>query len=174
MTKYSIPNNEHANFPRASFTRRLGAIIYDLLLAIAVYMISGAIGFGVFVTLISTELIDMGKFEHISDLLNANSFYLAIYRSWVVGCIGVFYITFWSYGGQTLGMRAWRLKVQHPNGQCLIFITATARLIWSLLGIGNLWIFVNRDKLALQDKITQSEVVVLSASANQMRNWRGI
>ncbi len=41
-------NAEHANFPRAGFFRRLGAIIYDLLLAVAVYMFSGAIGFGFF------------------------------------------------------------------------------------------------------------------------------
>ena len=63
--------------------------------------------------------------------------------------------------------------MQHPNGQNLSFITACARIVWSLLGIGNLWIIINDDKLALQDKMTRSEVVVLSVEANQMRNWRG-
>ncbi|MGL5407166.1 MAG: RDD family protein, partial [Shewanella sp.] len=32
---------------------------------------------------------------------------------------------------------------------------------------------INPDKLALQDSMTRSEVVVLSKEANQMRNWHG-
>lgn len=47
-------NSEHANFPRAGFFRRLGAAIYDLLLALAVYMFAGAIGFGIFFGLTSS------------------------------------------------------------------------------------------------------------------------
>ncbi len=169
-----MPNSEHANFPRASFFRRFGAIVYDLLLALAVYMIAGAIGFGVFTALTSAGQIEMGSFEHVSELLNGTPLYKGLYQFWIALCVGLFYIAFWSYGGQTLGMRAWRLKIQHPNGQSLSFITAAARLIWSLLGIGNLWILINGDKLALQDMMTRSEVVVLSKEANQMRNWHGV
>ncbi len=174
MTESSMPNSEHANFPRAGFFRRCGAIVYDLLLAVAVYMIAGAIGFGVFTALTSYGVINMGNYEHVSDLLNGNSLYKGIYQFWISLCVGLFYISFWSYGGQTLGMRAWKLKIQHPNGQSLSMITAGARLVWSLLGIGNLWILINGDKLALQDMMTRSEVVVLSKEANQMRNWRGV
>ncbi|NRD75048.1 RDD family protein [Shewanella sp. VB17] len=174
MKKSSRPNSEHANCPRAGFFRRCGAITYDLLLAVAVYMIAGAIGFGAFTGLVYYDVIDMGNTQHVSDLLNQTPLYKAIYQSWIVLCVSLFYIAFWSHGGQTLGMRAWRLKVQHPNGQSLSFITASARVIWSLLGIGNLWILINGDKLALQDMMTRSEVVVLSKAANQMRNWHGV
>ena len=167
-------NSEHANFPRASFFRRLGAIIYDALLAVAVYMIAGAIGFGIFTGLVSLNLLDLKGFEHVSDLLNGTELYKSLYQFWLVLCVSLFYICFWSYGGQTLGMRAWRLKVQHPNGQSLSMITASARLIYSLLGLGNLWILLNTDKLALQDSMTRSEIVVLSIEANQLRNWRGV
>ncbi|MDD8058874.1 MULTISPECIES: RDD family protein [Shewanella] len=166
-------NSEHANFPRASFVRRAGAIIYDSLLAVAVYMFAGAIGFGVFFALQSTGMIAMNGFEHTSDLLNNTPLYHGLYQLWLALCVCSFYAIFWSRGGQTLGMRAWRLKVQHPNGQNLSFITACARVVWSLLGIGNLWILINADKLALQDMMTRSEVVVLSVEANQMRNWHG-
>ncbi|MCL1123798.1 RDD family protein [Shewanella surugensis] len=167
-------NSEHANYPRASFFRRLGAMIYDALLAVAVYMIAGAIGFGVFTGLVSLNMLDMNGFEHISDLLNGTALYQSLYQFWLVLCVGLFYISFWSYGGQTLGMRAWRVKVQHPNGQSLSMITASARLVYSLLGVGNLWILLKADKLALQDSMTRSEVVVLSEEANQLRNWRGV
>lgn len=169
-----MSNSEHANFPRAGFFRRLGAIVYDLLLAVAVYMIAGAIGFGVFTALSSSGLLAMNGFEHVSDLLNGTPLYKGLYQLWIALCVGLFYILFWSYGGQTLGMRAWRLKIQHPNGQSLSMITAAARLVWSLLGIGNLWILINGDKLALQDMMTRSEVVVLSKEANQLRNWHGV
>ncbi|MEZ9594789.1 RDD family protein [Shewanella sp. 10N.261.52.F9] len=174
MTTSYLPNNEHANFPRAGFFKRCGAIIYDLLLAVAVYMVAGAIGFGIFIALTYSGLIDMAGFEHVSDLLNNTPLYKGIYQFWIALCVGLFYISFWSYGGQTLGMRAWRLKIQHPNGQNLSMVTAAARLVWSLLGIGNLWILINGDKLALQDMMTRSEVVELSKEANQMRNWRGV
>ncbi|GIU12064.1 RDD family protein [Shewanella sp. MBTL60-112-B2] len=174
MTTTYMPNNEHANFPRAGFLKRCGAIVYDLMLAVAVYMVAGAIGFGIFIGFTSSGLIDMAGFEHVSDLLNGTPLYKGIYQFWILACVGLFYISFWSRGGQTLGMRAWRLKIQHPNGQNLSMITAAARLVWSLLGIGNLWILINRDKLALQDMMTRSEVVVLSKEANQMRNWHGV
>lgn len=174
MTDSSMPNREHANFPRAGFFRRCAAAVYDLLLAVAVYMIAGAIGFALFTALTASELIDMGTNEHVSDLLHSDSLYQGLYQLWISLCVGLFYISFWSYGGQTLGMRAWRLKIQHSNGQSLSMITASARLVWSLLGIGNLWILINGDKLALQDMMTHSEVVVLSKEANQMRNWRGV
>ncbi|MDO6617409.1 MULTISPECIES: RDD family protein [unclassified Shewanella] len=166
-------NSDHANFPRASFIRRCGAIIYDSLLAVAVYMVAGAIGFGLFVGLTSSGVISMDGYEHIADALHQTPLYKGIYQLWVVLCVVAFYALFWSRGGQTLGMRAWRLKVQHPNGQNLSFVTALARVVWSLAGIGNLFILINPDKQALQDKMTQSEVVVLSVEANQMRNWRG-
>lgn len=166
-------NTEHANFPRASFFRRLGAMIYDLLLAVAVYMIAGALGFGIFYGLHTMGIISLGGYEHISDTLNHTPMYKGIYQLWLALWVCGFYALFWSKGGQTLGMRAWRLKVQHPNGQNLSFITACARVVWSLAGVGNLFILLNSDKLALQDKLTRSEVVVLSVEANQMRNWRG-
>ncbi|WP_345867316.1 RDD family protein [Shewanella algae] len=166
-------NPEHANFPRAGFFKRLGAAVYDLLLAVAVYMFAGAIGFGIFTGLTASGLIPMGNYEHVSDLLNGNSLYHGLYQLWLACCVASFYALFWSKGGQTLGMRAWRLKVQHPNGQNLSFITALARVVWSLLGIGNLWILFNGDKLALQDSMTRSEVVLLSKEANSLRNWHG-
>ncbi|QSX29283.1 RDD family protein [Shewanella cyperi] len=167
-------NQEHANFPRAGFFRRLGAAVYDLLLAVAVWILAGSISFGIFTLLVKTGLIGMQGEQHVVDVLNGNPVYKGLNLTWILFCVGLFYALFWSKGGQTLGMRAWRLKVQHPNGQNLSLLTAFARLFWSLGGLGNLWILIHGDKLALQDRMTGSEVVVLSEAANQMRNWRGV
>ncbi|MCL1037164.1 RDD family protein [Shewanella submarina] len=166
-------NPEHANFPRAGFFRRMGAMVYDLMLAVAVYIFAGAIGFGIFTLLVKTGLVGMQGQEHISDLLNNTPLYSGLYQVYLLICVATFYALFWSRGGQTLGMRAWRLKVQHPNGQNISIITAYARVVWSLLGLGNIAILMSGEKLALQDSMTRSEVVVLSKEANQMRNWHG-
>lgn len=163
--------SEHANFPRASFLRRLGAMVYDFLLAIAVYVFFGALGFAAFTGFIYLGFIEMNHHEHIGDLLNNTPLYQAIYQAYLLFCAASFYAIFWSKAGQTLGMRAWRIKVQYPNGQNLSLITAYARCVWSLLGVGNLAILFNGEKLALQDKLTNSEVVVLSREANQLNNW---
>lgn len=164
---------EHANFPRAGFLRRLGAMVYDALLAIAVYMFAGAVGVGGFALLVYLNVLELKDQQHISDLINNTPLYHSLFQFYLFLCVSLFYAIFWHKGGQTLGMRAWRLKVQHPNGQSLSLITAFARVLWSMLGLGNLLIIINGDKLALQDKMTQSEVVVLSKEANQMRNWHG-
>lgn len=167
-------NQEHANFPRAGFFRRLGAMVYDLMLAAAVWILAGVVSFALFAVLVNAGLIDRGGHEHVIDVMNANPLYRNLNFAWILLCVAMFYVVFWSRGGQTLGMRAWRLKVQHPNGQNLSFIAAAARLVWSLFGLGNLFVLINPDKLALQDKMTRSEVVVLSVEANQMKNWHGM
>ncbi|MBT1444420.1 RDD family protein [Shewanella sp. JM162201] len=167
-------NHEHANFPRAGFFRRLGAMVYDIMLAAAVWILAGIVSFVVFAVLVNSGIIDRGGHEHVIDVLNSNELYRNLNFAWILFCVASFYVLFWSRGGQTLGMRAWRLKVQHPNGQNLSLLAASARLVWSLFGLGNLFILINPDKLALQDKMTRSEVVVLSVEANQMRSWHGL
>ncbi|MGL4612833.1 MAG: RDD family protein, partial [Shewanella sp.] len=89
-------NTEHANFPRAGFFRRLGAACYDLLLAIAVFMVAGAIGFGLFFGLTTTGLVSMNGFEHVADALNGTALYHAMYQLWLALCVCTFYALFWS------------------------------------------------------------------------------
>lgn len=67
-------------------------------------------------------------------------------------------------------MRAWRLKVQNQDGSLITKKTATKRLLPTLLGLGNLIvIFDRKNKLSLQDRLTDTEVVVLSMEANRGR-----
>ena len=86
--------------------------------------------------------------------------------AWVV----FFFVYFWTKNGQTLGMRAWRLRVQNLDGSLLSKTTAIKRLVPTLLGLGNiLVIFDRKNKLSLQDRLTKTEVVVLSLEANRGR-----
>ncbi len=165
-------NPEHANFPRATFSRRLGAMVYDALIAAGILVFAVIFGFIVFVILIETGLISDHGYKIVSDALLAVPLYKGIWRLYLTITLASFYAYFWSRGGQTLGMRTWRIKIQHPNGQSISMMAAYARVVWSILGIGNLLILLSTNKLALQDRMTRSEVVQLSKDANEMNSWR--
>ena len=67
-------------------------------------------------------------------------------------------------------MRAWRLRVQNYDGSLISKVTAVKRLIPTILGLGSLLVIVDRkNKLSLQDRLTNTEVVVLSVEANRVR-----
>jgi uncharacterized RDD family membrane protein YckC len=77
-----------------------------------------------------------------------------------------FHILFWTRGGQTLGMRAWRLKVLRDDGQPLTIQDALLRYVaailsWAALGLGFLWILVDSDGLAWHDRISKTRLVIL-------------
>ena len=67
-------------------------------------------------------------------------------------------------------MRAWRLRVQNIDGSLMSKTSAIKRLVPTLLGLGSLIVLIDRkNKLSLQDRITNTEVVVLSLEANRGR-----
>lgn len=70
----------------------------------------------------------------------------------------------WHRTGQTLGMRAWRLKVVNQDGEQLTWTQALGRMLaamlsWLLLGLGWLWILFDRDQLALHDRLSRTRIV---------------
>ncbi|TRX53868.1 RDD family protein [Thalassomonas sp. M1454] len=156
------------NFPRAGFRRRLGSYIYDALIALAVFMIVGYIGIGIMIYLDHLGLISIVRNSFEIDWQKTPTFYNALFHTWNIFWVSYFFIYFWSKKGQTIGMRAWRLKVQNLDGSLISAKTAVIRLLFTLLGLGNLLVIVDRkNKLALQDRISNSEVVVFSLEANK-------
>jgi len=166
----ATPKISVENFPRAGFRRRFGSWIYDLLLSFAVYMVAGAISFLLMYLGHYFGLFDMQGYDHFSDTI-ANTYWLKWPNEiWKLVWVSFFFIWFWSRSGQTLGMRAWRLRVQNQDGTRINKMTAMKRLLPTLLGLGNLTvIFDRKNKLSLQDRATQTEVVVLTLAANKGR-----
>jgi len=158
------------NFPRAGFRRRFGSWIYDLLLSFAVYMVAGAISFLLMYLGHYFGLFDMQGYDHFSDTIATTYWLKWPNELWKLAWVSFFFIWFWSRSGQTLGMRAWRLRVQKQDGTRINKMTAVKRLLPTLLGLGNLIvIFDRKNKLSLQDRVTNTEVVVLSLAANKGR-----
>ena len=108
----------------ARLPRRLAAIVYDGLLLAAVELAAAALALGLVVAVRGVEAV-----KAQSPLLAHPGF--SVYLLLV--CF-LFYAGFWTHGGQTLGLRAWRLRVQRYDGQALSWGQALLRF-----GLGALW-----------------------------------
>ena len=137
---------------RAGLPRRLGAMLYDSLLLIAVLMVVTAM----FLPLTGGEAIDPRRDPVLAWL------YRAVLLLLIVGFFGVF----WTRRGQTLGMASWRLRVEREDGGLLGWPDAVRRLGCALLsllplGLGFLWILVDPQHRAWHDRLTRTRVVVV-------------
>ncbi|WP_194757236.1 RDD family protein [Aliidiomarina indica] len=159
---------EISAFPRAGFWRRIGAIIYDLLVVAAVIMFAAGAVLALVSGLIALDIITLAEHQDHASVVQGNP----LFTLYIIAVILLFYAGFWRRGGQTLGMRAWRMRVQNADGSRISWKQGFIRALSALFGLGNLWVLFSRDKLALQDRLAQCEVVVLSAEANQYKNWK--
>lgn len=161
---------DFTSFPRAGIIRRIASWVYDVLLSIAIYMVAGAVGFLIFAVFAYFGLVDMNGHQHLIEAQQSSVLYSALIYSWNIAWVSYFFIFFWAKSGQTLGMKAWRLRVQNQDGTLISKKTGAKRLIPTLLGLGNLWLLIDwKNKLSLQDKLTNTEVIVLSLEANRGR-----
>ncbi len=157
-------------FPRAGFRRRFGSYIYDALMVLAIFMVAGYLGIGILIYLDHLNVIAIVRAEFEIDWHQTNTLYYYAYHAWNLAWVSFFFIYFWSKKGQTIGMRAWRLKVQNQDGSLMSKTTAIKRLLFTLFGLGNLAVIVDRkNKLSLQDRLTNTEVVVLTMAASRAR-----
>ena len=141
-----------ASPPNAGVLRRLGAMFYDLLLVIALLMVVTAV------------LLPLTGGEAITDERFGAWEYA--YRLLLLLLVILFFGGFWTRSGQTLGMTAWRLKVQREDGGLLSWGDVLKRLgaatvSWCLAGLGYWWIWIDRERLAWPDRWTRTRVVVL-------------
>ncbi len=76
----------------------------------------------------------------------------------------VYFVAFWSTTGQTLGMRALRIRVVRTDGQPLSWVTGVLRYVGYILsiiplGLGLLWVLWDPRKQGWHDKIASTLVV---------------
>jgi uncharacterized RDD family membrane protein YckC len=136
----------------AGLLRRLGAMLYDLLIVAALMFIVTAL----FLPFTGGEAITPGE----SGALER------IYQAALLLVVVLFFGVFWTWRGQTIGMLAWRLRVQRPDGSALAWRDALIRLAGACvslaaLGLGYFWIWIDREKLAWHDRWSGTRVVVL-------------
>lgn len=142
---------------KPSVLRRLGALLYDLVLLTGILMLANAL------VVIPYEVITGHPVYESALPLN-------LMRLYLLAVIALFYVYFWTHGGQTLGMRAWRIRVVTSDGRELGTGTALKRFLWSIVsfvpaGLG-LWMSLfNRDGLALHDSRSSTRLVMTEKAA---------
>ena len=125
------------------FLRRLAAQIYDFLLLIAILFFSTAL------------FLPFTSGEAVSDHQTL------IYRIYLTVISFFFYGWFWTHGGQTLGMRAWKIKVLTLDHKPISWTQAllrfaTAIVSWFFFGLGFLWILIDKNRRSWHDHLSNT------------------
>lgn len=143
MSATQAPDNPE--YP--SLLRRFATINYDLLLLVAVSIAYGLIYLGI------AKLI----FGVNSDRATGLLFQLG----WLAS-IASFYVYFWMKGGQTTGMRAWRIQITNLAGDAPSLKQALLRFLLAPLG----WLcfftaFFDPQQQCLHDKLSATQLILL-------------
>ena len=143
-------------FTIAPLWRRLAAMMYDSFLVIAIWIIVGFLVMSAFG--IDQARTENGVLRELSAL-HQNTLFAAM----IVSAF-LFFGWFWTNSGQTLGMQAWRIKVQNADGSAigweqvaLRFVTAPFSL--ALCGLGYLLMLIDAEKRTVPDIVSKSQVV---------------
>lgn len=132
----------------APLWRRLASALYDGLVLIAIWMV--------------VVMAELFLLEGVAGLPASKP----LLRALLLTAAALFFGYSWTRGGQTLGMRAWRLQLRRTDGQSITWPTALARLAfawlaWLPLGLGVLWCAIDPRKRAWHDTLSGTEVVLL-------------
>jgi uncharacterized RDD family membrane protein YckC len=127
---------------KPGFFRYLGIIFYDALLLLAVLF---------FATLLILPF-------NAGIAFSGEQFLYPIY---LFSVSFLFYGWFWTHGGQTLGLRAWKIKVLTNNYELISWQQAFIRFIaalfsWSFLGLGFLWVLIDKNQRSWHDIVSKT------------------
>lgn len=155
-------------FPRAGFWRRFASLIYDSLVVISLSMLTAILYFAAIQALVALGVIVQTQGQDPAAFIDNSPLLYGIRSALFVAANIMFFAYFWTKSGQTIGMRAWRLKVQTRDGKLISWPQAVTRSLAALLGLGNLVVLIDfKNKRALQDYISQTDVVALTKQENK-------
>lgn len=130
----------------AGIARRLASLLYESLLLSGVLLL----------TLLLPHLL-IGAFAHrvaSAPILWAHLFLVLL----------IYFVGFWRYGGQTLAMKTWRIRLISRDGSAISTAQALQRFLWcwptlALGGIGLIWALFDRDRQFLHDRLAGTRLV---------------
>jgi len=136
----------------ASLWLRIAAGVYDLFPLVALWMLTAGLAL----------LVAHGDV----DLAHPSLGRLIGLRGALFVVTAAYFVISWARGGQTIGMRAWRLRIVDDGGESLGWTRAALRFVVACvsllaLGIGFFWCLHDRRKRALHDLAARSVLVRL-------------
>lgn len=132
--------------PPPSLLRRFAAIFYDSLFLLSVLFFA------------SVPVLVLTRGEAVAPGHPLYTAYLVVlsftYFSW-----------FWTHGGQTPGMRAWKIQLRSQNDGPVTWRQTLIRFLcavpsWVFLGAGFLWALVDKNRLTWHDSLSRTIVTV--------------
>ena len=142
---------------RPGLARRLAAILYDAIVILGLALLVTAL-------VIVPLGVTLGEADW-ERLQRSWPFKLLLQTLLVVTVVG-FHLWFWTHGGQSLGMRAWRLRVVRDDGLPLGLADALRRYLAAVVsvlpaGLGFLWALFDPDRLTWHDRWSRTRLVLL-------------
>lgn len=152
MSKMNIPASASSATP-VTLLRRLMAIFYDLFLLTAILFLATAL----------VNAINQGK------AIDQDSRYILLFDLYLMSIIFFYFGWFWTHGGQTLGMKTWKIKLisndsQNINWKQVLIREATAVTSWLCLGLGFFWSVFDKKKRCWHDMTSHTTLVDLRTS----------
>jgi len=141
----------------AGFSKRLMALIYDALLVVAILLLAAVLA-----TTFVANVFPGYQQQHPGDLVK-QPLYLLYLLSWWYG----YFAYSWRRGGQTLGMKAWRLKLVNRLPGTLTHWQMLARFFAALCGVGLLLALLHKQKASVQDIVSNTAVEQLTRTPKQ-------
>jgi len=128
-----------------SFGRRTLCMIYDFLLFLAIWFVA---------SLIFIVIVQDTNFTYFKP----------IYQFYSLSIIGIYFIWFWTHGGQTLAMQTWKMRIVAKDGSALTMKQAITRYLFAVIGItsfgiGIIWALIDRDRQYLHDRLAGTRIV---------------
>jgi len=135
------------------FNRRLAAMLYDGLLLVALWFVATAL----LLTVSGGHLADPDRPLWLLYSLRVSLLLVAL----------MFFAGFWTHGGQTLGMRAWRLKLVSASGNPVNWKQALWRFAAAIpsvgaFGLGLFWMLLDKERRAVHDRLSGTRLVLLA------------
>lgn len=130
--------------------------MYDLFILLALSM-----GYSALATVAMVQIFDAPNTGDYQPMQHGIWFQLG----WLL-VIVCFYWFFWARAGQTVGMRAWRLKILNNENalpkhwQCWVRMIVSP-LALAAFGLGYWWGFFRKDRRTLQDLASHTRVVFI-------------
>ena len=134
---------------RPGLLRRLAALVYDALLLFAVLFAATA----------PALIFTGGRAISPNDL---------VFTAYLLVVSYVYFGWCWTKSGQTLGMRAWKLRVCTREGARLGWRRSLGRFAAALISIGAagaglLWVAFDRDRMSLHDRLSGTVLEMVSS-----------
>jgi len=134
----------------ARLPRILGAVIYDVIIVFAIIFIAAQ------------------WFPLVPEPLKDKPALILFKQAYILGISFVYFAYSWQRGGQTIGMKSWKIKIlQNDNSQKPVSWSQSARrflvaiISWLVCGLGFIWILFSAQHRSWHDQASSTRLVVV-------------